>query len=609
MTPFNPFVSLCHGAVRGRRVLETQAFPLAYHVTTVIAQQVAKSEETSVSEKIWVVDDEPSPDYPVWTRANVGEVFPDIVTPMGWTMWGVEGAELGWRDALVRTGTFSPDEFAADRKEIVGSFGGYCYLNVSVSRVFAIRVPGFTWQMMDQTFFGDQPAPPYKARPQDEDDAKAAAAMGWLGYVLTTEELPELVKDKADVAKIAADRPDLFKLSNGELVERCRSLVPMFRHLFGQHLFQLYCSTVATGLVAGVSAAVGQPAAANALISGLGGVDSAEQSLALWELSRLIKESPALTSEFNGGVSGLWHRLTASDDKDIACFVAGFENFLAAHGSRGPNEWDLSSPTWETHPEMPLTQLERMRFADDGADPKPKAAVMAAERAATAATLGEALAGDPDTQGQFLGGVRACSVFLPGRERTKTNCIKLNHEIRLAVREIGRRLVAEGHLDRIGDVVWVADDEMAGFLNDPASMKATIASRKAEAAELRALEPPFVFDGAAPGHDSYQPRLAFGSDIAPSGTVLTGLAGCAGTHTGRARVLTEPGDPGDLEPGDILVAVTTDSSWGPLFLTAGAVVVDTGAAVSHAVIVSRELGIPCAVSVVGATQRIANGQW
>ena len=314
-----------------------------------------------------------------------------------------------------------------------------------------------------------------------------------------------------------------------------------------------------------------------------------------------------MTSEFDNGVSGLWSRLTASEDKDVACFVAGFENFLAAHGSRGPNEWDLSSPTWETHPEMPLTQLERMRFADDSADPRPKAAVMAAERATTAAALGEALAGDPDTQGQFLGGVRACSVFLPGRERTKTNNIKLNHEMRLAVREIGRRMVADGHLDRIEDVVWVADDEMDGFLADPASMKATIASRKANAAELRALEPPFVFDGAAPSRDTYKPRLAFGSDIAPSGTVLTGLAGCAGRHTGRARVLTEPGDPGELEPGDVLVAVTTDSSWGPLFLTAGAVVVDTGAAVSHAVIVSRELGIPCAVSVVGATQRIANG--
>jgi pyruvate,water dikinase len=37
------------------------------------------------------------------------------------------------------------------------------------------------------------------------------------------------------------------------------------------------------------------------------------------------------------------------------------------------------------------------------------------------------------------------------------------------------------------------------------------------------------------------------------------------------------------------------------------VVVDVGAQVSHAVIVSRELGIPCVVSVHGATRTIPDG--
>ncbi len=36
-------------------------------------------------------------------------------------------------------------------------------------------------------------------------------------------------------------------------------------------------------------------------------------------------------------------------------------------------------------------------------------------------------------------------------------------------------------------------------------------------------------------------------------------------------------------------------------------VVDVGALNSHAVIVSRELGIPCVVSVVDATRRIPDG--
>jgi rifampicin phosphotransferase len=44
-----------------------------------------------------------------------------------------------------------------------------------------------------------------------------------------------------------------------------------------------------------------------------------------------------------------------------------------------------------------------------------------------------------------------------------------------------------------------------------------------------------------------------------------------------------------------------------LFVPAGAVVVDVGAQISHAVIVSRELGIPCVVSVTDGTRRIPDG--
>ena len=62
-----------------------------------------------------------------------------------------------------------------------------------------------------------------------------------------------------------------------------------------------------------------------------------------------------------------------------------------------------------------------------------------------------------------------------------------------------------------------------------------------------------------------------------------------------------------VEPGDILVCSTTDPSWVPLFLIAGGVVCDVGAAASHAAIVSRELGVPCVVSVRDARRRIPNG--
>ena len=55
------------------------------------------------------------------------------------------------------------------------------------------------------------------------------------------------------------------------------------------------------------------------------------------------------------------------------------------------------------------------------------------------------------------------------------------------------------------------------------------------------------------------------------------------------------------------MAATTDPSWTPLFLAAGGVVVNVGAVASHAAIVSRELGVPCVLSVVDATRRIPDG--
>ena len=72
-------------------------------------------------------------------------------------------------------------------------------------------------------------------------------------------------------------------------------------------------------------------------------------------------------------------------------------------------------------------------------------------------------------------------------------------------------------------------------------------------------------------------------------------------------MVLDPSDPLTLEPGEILVAPITDPSWTPLFVPAAGVVVDVGAVMSHAVIVSRELGIPCVVSAVGATTRIPDG--
>ena len=110
-----------------------------------------------------------------------------------------------------------------------------------------------------------------------------------------------------------------------------------------------------------------------------------------------------------------------------------------------------------------------------------------------------------------------------------------------------------------------------------------------------------------PPNTAWARKGANRAPVGAVGDVLAGLAGCPGVARGRARVVLDPSDPGALEPGDILVAPMTDPAWTPLFVPAGGVVVNVGAPLSHAIIVSRELGIPCVVSVNEATERIPDG--
>jgi pyruvate,water dikinase len=142
-------------------------------------------------------------------------------------------------------------------------------------------------------------------------------------------------------------------------------------------------------------------------------------------------------------------------------------------------------------------------------------------------------------------------------------------------------------------------------------LEAAIAGGMAQEAEDREqqylslfdLTPPFWFSGEIPSDETWQGQETKFSDR----KVVQGMGGSAGVVTGRARIILDPTHPAGLEPGDILVAPITDPAWTPLFVPAAAVVVDVGATMSHAVIVSRELGIPCVVSATGATSRIPDG--
>jgi len=560
----------------------------------------------------WIVDTRPSTRYPIYTRANVGEVFPEPVAPLTATLGIQQLAEPGWRDAWIRFGAFTEDEFDPEQPEMIGVFGGYCFLNVSASRILGVRTPGLSPEIIDQNFFGEQPGiPPYQPGPTDERPDRTAAIAETLQWVLTARSLDELTDEQAALNALRDARPDLTTLSDAELAARGRHLLESrFRHLFGTHIFITYASTVPVGIIQDVCTAVGRPDAIMPLIAGVGDVESAAPSMRMWELGRVATSSSSVSAAFDEGIIGLPDRLralAADGDGDADRFLTGFAAFQHDFGARGPNEWEVRSPTWETRPELALAAIDRMRVSDESRAP----ALQQRRRAATRERLGAEILplvdGDPTAQAQFRAALHASTLFLAGRERSKTNAIKLVHECRVTMEELGRRMVEAGHFERPGTYGMLLADEIDQFAADPGSLAAELREREAAYATLSTVEPPFVFEGAPPPLGEWVARGGRDVPVLGIGASMSGLPGCSGRAVGRARVLLDSLDPGALEPGDVLVAPLTDPSWTPLFVPAAAVVVDVGAALSHAIIVSRELGIPCVVSATDATRRIPDG--
>src|SRR4051812_17626070 len=115
----------------------------------------------------WVMDNPVSRKWPLYTRGNVGEVFPEVVLALTWDLYG-QAAEDGWRDAFGHLGMVATDDFPTDEPMIIlGVFGGYCYINASYVRMLGLRAPGGSVEQIDMQFFGESDAPAYAPRDGD----------------------------------------------------------------------------------------------------------------------------------------------------------------------------------------------------------------------------------------------------------------------------------------------------------------------------------------------------------------------------------------------------------------------------------------------------------
>lgn len=559
-------------------------------------------------EQQWIVDMVPGPRFPAWTRGNAADVFPDPVTPAFVTMYLGAGLGAGLRDAYIAFGTLDWDEYEhPNRPELFKVFGGYLYNPLSLTRLFGARTPGLTPELIDNAFFDDRAdVPAYVAEPWHESERHGEKLVASMGWAMTATALPELDVDKAVAERLRDERPNLRELSYAGVLARTRSIVPFIRQAFETGMIVSSLSSIGPGALQAICDRLGDPTLAIRLLAGIE-ADSAAPSHVMWALASQARSSSVVTAVFESGLDDVLSGLKADGSPEATAFLDGFADLLRKYGSRGPNEWDVIADTWEVRPRTALAAIDLMRQSSHEQAPSVRKTAAIVERDRVIGEVRAKLAGDAETLGTFNAALGSAQLFLSGRERYKTNCIMLVGEIRMCLREIGRRMVEVGVIDSVEQIFMLTDAEFDELRHEPDRFRTIIAERWAQYQSLFEIEPIFVINGHVPPVAQWPRRSTKTIEAARSGTVLSGACGSGGVATGRARVIVDPSDPGLFEPGEVLVAPQTDPSWTPLFVPAAAVIVNVGAMGSHAMIVCRELGIPCVASVQDATVLISDG--
>jgi pyruvate,water dikinase len=326
-----------------------------------------------------------------------------------------------------------------------------------------------------------------------------------------------------------------------------------------------------------------------------------EMDLALWHLaSRARGDAVAARSLLDESPAVLAARFRAGTLAPVV--QEGLTDFLGAFGHRAVAEIDVGMPRWSDDPRHVLGVLTNyLRLDDPAAAPD----ALFARGARDAEAMIETLAGRASRHGRIRaslvrGALRRARQLIGIRELPKYYMVRALAEVRRQVAAVGAHLAAGGRITAADDVFFLDLAEARAAL-DGTDLRDVVASRReAYALEERRRRVPRVLLS-----DGTEPEAAHPAS-APDGS-LAGTPASAGTVTGIARVVLDPVG-AHLEPGEILVAPSTDPGWTPLFLTAGGVVMEMGGANSHGAVVAREYGLPAVVGVPDATTLITTGQ-
>jgi len=342
----------------------------------------------------------------------------------------------------------------------------------------------------------------------------------------------------------------------------------------------------------------------------------------LWTLKETVKRSPALRRAFdeNETADGVLRALGTSEEgrnllKDV-------DNYKNEYGNKSMYAHEYIYTTWRENP-TPIVEALRGYLLSDY-DCEKDVRQLRENREAAIKEMWSLV--PPATSQEDKDKLKtALDLALKMTPLTPDHHFYMDQgtyaRMRLVLMGVGRKLVELGGLDRADDIMFLKYDELRQLSANLTTFDArSIVNERRQAREAAFAVRPRLWAGTITDWSMYgEPykqvlwdwpgiyERSKSSAALPSGTVK-GLGASAGVYEGPARIVESAEQFDQVKKGDVLVCKMTSPSWVVLFTKIGGLVTDSGGALSHPAVVSREFGIPAVVGTRTGTQAIKTGQ-
>lgn len=279
------------------------------------------------------------------------------------------------------------------------------------------------------------------------------------------------------------------------------------------------------------------------------------------------------------------------------------EDYISRYGHRGPHETELSIPGPEEEPRWLDMQLQGCKSSPSDLD-----SLLSIQGNQREGALKRLEKKHPGKYSAILSKLEEAAKAARLRETYRSEFIRTHR-------------IARHYALRVGELTGIKDDvfflyveEILNLLSGNLDALAYVDSRRKTYHMYCSLPPyPALINGrfdisswaaAQNRSDIYD---SHSSQRVQSSEIIKGFPGAAGSVEGPVRKLNSIEESHLFQPGEILVTVTTNIGWTPLFPRAAAIITDVGAPLSHAAIVARELGIPAVVGCGNASMQLKTG--